>query len=43
MSSLSNFSILVGMLLGPTDLLKSNENMTFFISVFPMGLQKKKY
>ena len=29
MSFLSNFDILVGILLGPTDLSESNEDMTF--------------
>ena len=29
MSFLTNFNILVGILLGPTDLLESNEDMTF--------------
>ena len=42
MSFLSNFNILKGILLGPTDLLESNEGMTFFISVLSMGLTKKK-
>ena len=42
MSFLSNFNILKGILLGPTDLLESNEGMTFFISVLPMGLTKMK-
>ena len=34
MSFLSNFNILVGILLGPSDLLESNEDMIFSISVF---------
>ena len=42
MSFLSNFNILVGVLLGPTDLLESNENMTSFISVLSVGLTKKE-
>ena len=37
MSFLSNFIILVGILLGPTDLLESNEDMTFSV-----GLTKKE-
>ena len=39
---LSNFNILVGILLGPTDSLESNEDMTFSISVLSVGLTKKK-
>ena len=42
MSFLSNFNILVGILLGPTDLLESNENMVFSISVLSVGLIKKE-
>ena len=42
MSFLSNFTILVGILLGPTNLLKSNEDMTLSISVLPVGLTKKE-
>ena len=42
MSFLSNFNILVGIVLGPTDLLESNENMTFSISVLFMGLTKEE-
>ena len=42
MSFLSNFNIVVGMLLGPTDLLESNEDMTFSISVLSVGLTKKE-
>ena len=38
MSFLSNFNILVGILLGPTDLLESNEDMIFSISVLSVGL-----
>ena len=38
MSFLSNFDILVGILLGPTDLLESNEDMVFSISVLSVGL-----
>ena len=41
MSFLSNFNILVGILLGPTDLLESNEDMVFSISVLSVGLIKK--
>ena len=43
MSFLSNFNISVGILLGPTDLLESNEDMTFSISVLFVGLTKRKY
>ena len=42
MSFLSNFNILAGMLLGPTDLLESNEDMTFSISVLSVRLTKKE-
>ena len=42
MSFLSNFNILVGMGLGPTDSLESNEDMTFSISVLSMVLTKKE-
>ena len=42
MSFLSNFNILVGILLGPTDLLESNEDMTFSISVLSIGLIKEE-
>ena len=38
---LSNFNILVGILLDPTDLLESNEDMTFSISVLSLELTKK--
>ena len=42
-SFLSNFNILVGIiLLGPSDLLESNEDMTFSISVLSVGLTKKE-
>ena len=41
MSFLSNFSTLVGILLGPTDLLESNEDMATSISVFFSGNYKK--
>ena len=37
---LINFNILVGMLLGPADLLESNEDMTFPISVLSVGLKE---
>ena len=39
---LRNFNVLVGILLGPTDLLESNEDMTFSISVLSVGLTKKE-
>ena len=39
---LSNFNILVWILLGPTDLLESNEDMTFSISVLSVELTKKE-
>ena len=39
---LSNFNILVGILLDPTDLLESNEDTIFSISVWPVGLIKKE-
>ena len=42
MSSLSNFNILVRILLGPSDLLESNEDMTSSISVLSVGLTKKE-
>ena len=42
MSFLSNFNILVGILLGPTDLLESNEDMTFSISVLSVVFTKKE-
>ena len=42
MSFLSNFNILVGILLGLTDLLESNEDITFSISVLSVGLTKKE-
>ena len=42
MSFLSNFNILVGILLGPTDLLESNEDMIFSISDLSVGLIKKE-
>ena len=42
MSSLSNFNIIVGILLGPTDLLESHEDMTSSISVLSVGLTKKE-
>ena len=41
-SFLSNFNILAGILLGPTDLLESNEDMTFSISVLSLGFTKKE-
>ena len=42
MSFLSNFNILIGILLGSTDLLESNKDMIFFISILSVGLMKKK-
>ena len=42
MSFLSNFNILVGILVSPTDLLESNEDMTFFISILSVALVKKE-
>ena len=42
MSFLSNFNILVGIMLGPTDLLESNEVMIFSISVLLVGLTNKE-
>ena len=42
MSFLSNFNILVGILLGPTDLLESKEDMTFSISVLSLELTKEE-
>ena len=42
MSFLSNFNILVGILLGPTDLLESSEDITFSISALSEGLIKKE-
>ena len=40
-SFLRNFNILLGILLGPTDLLQSNEDMAFSISVLSVGLIRK--
>ena len=44
MSFLSNFNILVGILLGliNTDLLESNEDMIFSVSVLSVGLIKNE-
>ena len=42
MSFLSNFNILIRILLGPTDLLESNEDMKFSISDLSVGLTKKE-
>ena len=42
MSFLCNFNILVAILLGSTDLLGSNEDMTFSTTVLSAGLNKKK-
>ena len=41
-SFLSNFKTLVGLLLGRTVFLESNENMKFSISVLPVGLKKRR-
>ena len=41
-SFLSNFIILVGMLLGLADLSESNQDMTFSITVLSVGLTKKE-
>ena len=40
-SFLSNFNILVGMLLGPTDLVESSEDMIRAASCLSVGLKKK--
>ena len=42
MSFLSHFNTLVGILLGPTALLESNEDMRFSLSVLSVGLAKKR-
>ena len=42
MSFLSNFNILIGILLGPTDLLESNDDMVFFMSVLSVGRIEKE-
>ena len=42
MAFLSNPDTLSGILLGPTDLLESNEDMRFSISVLSLGLTKKE-
>ena len=42
LSFLSNFNTLVGILLGPTDLFESNEDMTFSISVLSVAFTKKE-
>ena len=42
MSFLIIFNTLVGILLGPTDLLESNEDMIFSISVLSVGLIRKE-
>ena len=41
-SFLSNFNILVGILVDPTDSLESNENMTSSVSVLSVGLKKEE-
>ena len=42
MSFLSNFNILVGLPLGSIDILESNEDMIFSISILSVGLIKKE-
>ena len=44
MSFLSNFNILIQILLGPTNLLESNEDMLIYIYIFvlPAWLAKKE-
>ena len=42
MSLLRNLNTLVEILLGPTDLLESNEAMTFSISALSVGLTEKE-
>ena len=42
-SFLSNFSILVGMLLGPTDLAESSEDIMRAISSLSVGLKKNNF
>ena len=42
MSFLSNFNTLVGIKLGLTDLLESNEDITLSISFLSVGLTKKE-
>ena len=42
-SYLCNFSILVGMLLGLTDLVESSEDMMRAISSLPVGLKKNNF
>ena len=42
MSFLNNFNTLVGILLDPTDLLESNEDIIFSISVLSVGLAGKE-
>ena len=42
MSFLSNFNMLVGILLGPSDLIDSNEDIKFSIPVLSVGLPKKE-
>ena len=43
MSFLCNFNILVAILLGSTDLLGSNEDMTFSTTVLSVALTKKSF
>ena len=42
-SFLSSFSILVGMLFGPTDLFEFREDITFCISQLLDGLEKRSF
>ena len=37
-----NFNLLPGIMLGPTDILESNEDMVFSISAFSVGLTKNE-
>ena len=41
--SWGNLNILVGIVLGPTDLLESNKYMTMSIYVLPEGFKKNKH
>ena len=42
MSFLSDFNFSVRILLGPTDVLESNEDKTFSVCVLPVGFTKKE-
>lgn len=42
MSFLSNFNILMRIMLGPTDTLGSNEDIAFIITTLSVGLKKKE-